>query len=298
MLDVLKKYGLIDEESIEEYYPRVRDREDVKVLRCKKSGVIFLSSKAHINPTYYQEKPAGIATVSLGNESLSVYSPPDLEWRIREFRTHVAGKRWLDFGTGQGDILDALGSHAISALGVEANAERRQAGRALGRRIAGSLSELDGEVFDVITLFHVLEHLPDPGLVLRRLRARLTDGGVLIVETPHANDVLLCTLDCEAFKAFTFWSEHLVLHTRQSLSTMLAIEGFEAKVEGRQRYSVANHMYWLRNARPGGHEVWEFLENDQMRDAYEKSLQSINQTDTLVAVARKRAGSLSTGENE
>ena len=49
-------WGVCDEKQIEEFYPRVRDREDISVLRCKKSGVIFTSTSEHMNLSHYSEK--------------------------------------------------------------------------------------------------------------------------------------------------------------------------------------------------------------------------------------------------
>ena len=42
-----------------------------------------------------------------------------------------------------------------------------------------------GEAFDVIFLGHMAEHLPDPLLVLRRLRQLLTPGGLIVLDQPN-----------------------------------------------------------------------------------------------------------------
>ncbi len=111
-------------------------------------------------------------------------------------------------------------------------------------------------------------------------------GGRIIVEVPHANDFLLSTLNNEAFKAFTFWSEHLILHTRQSLKVFLETAGFvNVTVQGFQRYPLVNHLHWLAQGKPGGHVSWKHLRAQAMDRAYEDFLKSIDQTDTLIAVA-------------
>jgi hypothetical protein len=95
-----------------------------------------------------------------------------------------------------------------------------------------------------------LEHLPDPAATLHELRASLKpDGeGTLIIEVPHARDFLIEALKLQEFIDFTLWSQHLVLHTRESLRLLLADAGYRnVMIEGVQRYSIANHLHWLEN---------------------------------------------------
>ena len=49
---------IIDPESISLLFPRVRDNENINVLQCAKSGVIFLNSINHISKDYYILKKA------------------------------------------------------------------------------------------------------------------------------------------------------------------------------------------------------------------------------------------------
>jgi hypothetical protein len=48
----LEALGLINENSIREFYPRVRDRDDVKVLKDDQSGIIFLSDTSQVERNY------------------------------------------------------------------------------------------------------------------------------------------------------------------------------------------------------------------------------------------------------
>jgi len=54
-------------------------------------------------------------------------------------------------------------------------------------------------------------------------------------------------------------------------------------IKGVQRYPLSNHLYWLANGMPGGHEKWTFLNNEILNKEYEKTLASINKTDTIIA---------------
>jgi len=298
--DLLVSLGIVREDTIENYFPHVRDRKDIAVLRCRHSGVIFLSSSDHISLQYYEDRRLTSpgkgqvqldgkekAVVKLANATVMTPRLDDSLRREQDFGRHLVGKRWLDVGAGSARLFDRLSSTCRSVMGVEPNAQLRADAVARGHAVFRCLEDIpEDKQFDIITLFHVFEHLVDPIGTLGRIRQLLVPGGMVLIEVPHARDFLLETADCEAFRKFTLWSEHLVLHTRTSLEAVIRAAGFKAvEVKGYQRYSLANHLYWVRHGKPGGHEKWGFLDNTQVHEAWADLLQSINQTDTLIAVA-------------
>lgn len=100
--------------------------------------------------------------------------------------------------------------------------------------------------------------------------------------------VIFSYLDLESFKAFTFWSEHVVLHTRESLKVFLENSGFiNISIKGVQRYSLANHLYWLSRGKPNGHYHWSNLSTKALDNAYGDILASLDKTDTLLAIAER-----------
>jgi 2-polyprenyl-3-methyl-5-hydroxy-6-metoxy-1,4-benzoquinol methylase len=292
MLELLKSLSLIDEKSIEEYFPEVRDRSDISVRRCTKSGIIFLSRTDHVDTAYYEDKDRApevdkLAEVRQGDKVVRTPRLDDARRRAEWFSGHTSGRKWLDFGTGAGDILSLLAPEAQLSVGVEPNAMQRNDLRQRGFEVHPSLDDVTEKTFDVATLFHVFEHLKDPIATLGDIRSRIKPGGSCIIEVPHARDALFQTLDCEAFKKFTFWSEHLILHTRNSLEAFIREAGFkEITILGYQRYPLSNHLYWLRHAKPGGHEKWSFLNTQEILDAYQNTLRAMDQTDTLIAIAK------------
>ncbi|RMF06887.1 MAG: class I SAM-dependent methyltransferase [Candidatus Neomarinimicrobiota bacterium] len=97
--------------------------------------------------------------------------------------------RLLDYGCGVGEFLRALDRHGWEVWGVEpAEAARTRAERHLPGRIVTpeDLSVLSSLRFQVITLWHVLEHLYHPGDILGRLAGLAAEGGWLIVAVPNA----------------------------------------------------------------------------------------------------------------
>ncbi|WP_421866749.1 class I SAM-dependent methyltransferase [Motiliproteus sp.] len=283
--DTLIDLGLATDQSIQPYFSRVRDREDIAVLRCERSGAFVLSRDDHMDMSHYEHKTAS-GWGRLERQQALEQSQRDTDRRAERFGSMISSRRWLDVGTGSGGILDALAPLAAEASSVEPQQGKRELLQQLGYKVYADTEQIQRQDFEVVTLFHVFEHLTDPIGTLKQLRQRMQAGGQLVIEVPHAGDLLLSRLELETFKAFTFWSEHLILHSRQTLVAFVEAAGFRvASIEGCQRYPLANHLHWLAQGKPGGHQYWPDLSDPELDRAYEKRLEQIDCTDTLILIA-------------
>ena len=286
----LVELGAIDPRGLRQISERTRDLP-VPVYLDTTSRVILLE-RCETTRAYYENKQgdreAGRAVTRLANGK--VLKNPTLDddsRRFERFGRWIAGKRICDFGCGYGGFLKQAQFSAAATCGVELREVCREAlsVEAPEIRVAGEIRDHDAP-FDVVTLFHVLEHLPEQVATLRRIGAAMALGGRLVVEVPHARDFLIQSVDLPEFRAFTFWSEHLVLHTRRSLEAVLQAAGFtEIVVEGFQRYGYTNHLHWFLEHKPGGHEVFKAFEDPEMEAAYATFLKRHDATDTLIATA-------------
>jgi hypothetical protein len=92
----------------------------------------------------------------------------------------------------------------------------------------------------------------------------------------------------ESFKEYTFWSEHLILHTKNSLKKYLKISGFKnIKINGLQRYGLSNHLYWLKDGKPGGQNIFKEINGGSIDREYFKILNKNNLTDTIISICQK-----------
>ena len=216
------------------------------------------------------------------------FGSEDTERRAITCRSFVANKRWVDVGSGAGAILTALAPVTAEVAAVEPQALARTELERSAWVVYSDIASLPESHFDVVTLFHVFEHFTEPLDTLRQLRSKLAEGGTLLVEVPHANDFLITFFELEDFRRFAFTSEHLILHTRNSLCVFLANAGFSnITISGVQRYPLANHLHWLAGKGRRGHLAWGQLRTPQLDAAYAEMLASLDMTDTLMAVATK-----------
>jgi hypothetical protein len=64
--------------------------------------------------------------------------------------------------------------------------------------------------------------------------------------------------------------------------------GFEVlSVQQYQRYTLANHIYWLSRGKSGGHKNWSFLDTPDLSSAYKNMLAINGMCDTLVAYLKR-----------
>jgi len=268
---------------------RVRDRDDVSVLRCDDCGLVFLSSFDHITKDFYEESKIHKGKTSLDLADWIKTSQADDERRFKTFKSFIKGKSLLDFGAGNCNFLFKVDKLAGRTVGIEPEARiRTQLSKSLERdsiEIYENISELNSARFDIITMFHVIEHLPNPVSIIKQLKSLLTKNGRIIIETPNSNDALISLYKCKAFMDSTFWSCHLFLYNDMTLGEVCKQSGLSHHNIGQvQRYPLTNHLYWLARGKSNGQEQWSFLHSDELNDLYIKQLKSLNSCDTLLGV--------------
>ncbi|MDA8687481.1 class I SAM-dependent methyltransferase [bacterium] len=288
IFQTLEQLGLTSKQSRVLFNDRTRDLENLKVWKDSISGVIFIDDFYTGDETYVDGGYRDDKAVELKTGKPDFERTNDAQRRFKSNFKFVAGKKIADFGCGSGDFLKLVKPFCESVLGVELQQNYVDDLNAVGVSCTNNLESIDDGSLDVIVSFHVIEHLPNPLDTLNLLMRKVASGGYLLIEVPHANDFLLNVVACDEFKQFTLWSQHLVLHTRESLRKMLDFVGLkEIQIEGVQRYPLSNHLYWLAKGKAGGHKSpLSSLDTDILFDAYQNSLARIDATDTLVAIAK------------
>ena len=280
------KCHLCDSEKIEAVPGKVRDRPEIPIYRCTSCGLVFLGSFSHVHESFYDtdytdENHAEHDWTAFLNDCRQ-----DDARRFEQLRPVLANKKFLDVGCGAGGVLLMAREYCKQASGVEPQSRWRGVLTNAGVTTVASLSDVPDASQDVISLFHVLEHIPEPVSFLRELLTKAAPGGRILIEVPNADDALLTLYRNKAFSEFTYWSPHLFLYNAGTMARLLEKAGVareKISVTQFQRYPLSNHMMWLSQGRPGGHAAWAFLDSASLNEAYAASLASQGRCDTLIA---------------
>lgn len=195
----------------------------------------------------------------------------------------------LEVGCGSGAFLDAVRPYVADLLGVEPNALSRdevegRTGLTVMERMADVL--LEGKTFDLVVLFHVLEHVLDPVHFLQSLSQLLRPDGRLVVEVPNVDDVLVAVYQIPAYLRFYYQKAHLFYFSSNTLTMALNQAGFDATIKGIQRYDLSNHIRWMLTGQPGGQGYYNDILLPSVHAAYADALVRVGHSDTLWAVAQ------------
>ena len=293
----LKKLKLIQDSRLVTLNNKTRDKK-IKVIKDLKTKIIFLEKNINTNKYYSSLKYKLSDRKVKGQLNRKITTTKTLSGNIRtsiirddyrravQFEKYLKNKNILDFGCGWGGFLRNLNDFK-SLSGIEL---RKECINNIQKKIK-KIHILDNinsfkHKFDVITMFHVLEHIPYQIETLKVLKSKLKNKGKIIIEVPHAEDFLILQNELKEFRNFTFWSEHLILHTYKSLKTILSKSGFKnINIKYYQRYDFSNHLGWFIKRKPSGHDFYKKIVSDKLNNSYFENLKKLGQTDTLIAIA-------------
>jgi SAM-dependent methyltransferase len=166
--------------------------EPFAIVRCSKCGMVFVSPRpaaADLGAFYvagYYDKP-GEDSGGLGRSLGRMF----MVERVAKASRGLPPGRVLDIGCGEGTFLAAMARSGWESWGVEVSAEgaARAAARPGLKIFNKRLEECDfaPASFDLITLWHSIEHVPDPESLLRVAAGLLKDGGRLFLAFPSAD---------------------------------------------------------------------------------------------------------------
>lgn len=143
-----------------------------------------------------------------------------------------AGARLLDYGCGSGCFALLAKESGWNAVGVEPSMVGRKSTLNLGIEVYGGIEELPGgSYYDVVTMFHVLEHVSSLDNVLGLAHAILAESGLLVIEVPNIRSlraliVGLLRIGCTDDERYRSFPIHLYGFDKKTLTRLLVKHGF------------------------------------------------------------------------
>lgn len=202
-----------------------------QLVRCRRCGVVYLGprpTKEEMGRYYPDEYGAYKGVNGLGLLARLAH-----HWGVKKKCRAVTGLKErgeiLDVGCATGQFLKRMKGKGWAVRGVEVNENAvAYARERLGLDVfAGELEEagFPEKRFDVVTMWHVLEHLHDPVGTLMEVRRVLKDKGLLIISVPNIKSI-------EARVFGEFWAgldipRHLYVFSPETLGGILERAGFK-----------------------------------------------------------------------
>lgn len=134
------------------------------------------------------------------------------------FQNESSIKSILDIGAGTGDFLEYCKDNKYEVTGTEPSEAARKVAKQKGIDLYQSIDQIADRKFDVITMWHVLEHVPNLFECLEQLKEMLKEKGKLIVAVPNFK-----SYDAEYYKEY--WAaydvpRHLWHFSQKSIRTL------------------------------------------------------------------------------
>lgn len=154
---------------------------------------------------------------------------------------NVMRGKLLDIGCGSGEFLKAAAEYGYEVYGQEVSSEAARLARENHGKVIFNKNLLDckfeSDYFDVITLWHVAEHIHDVNAYLNEIYRILKPKGLLSIEVPNFN-----CIERKIFKNYSLCIDaprHLRHFTKETLKKILIDSGFECEINNGWSFLVS-----------------------------------------------------------
>jgi len=193
------------------------DQQPFKVLKCKSCSLVFVHPhpphvelESHYDDGYYEEwiRKQKVSRLRMWQK------------RLKKVSKYKSSGYLLDVGCGEGAFLSLAQKNGWQVSGTELSAfAARYAADKLNTDIfCGDLlsAGLKEHFFDVVTMWHVLEHVDDPKKYLAEIYRILKPDGLFVVAVPNVNNLIFQIayrmMKRQRFKLFTKGEKEIHLY--------------------------------------------------------------------------------------
>lgn len=168
-------------------------KEQFQIAQCADCGFLFTNprpspeniSRYYQSDEYLSHSKSNKGLISFIYDTVRNIS---LKKKFRLIKQYKPGKKLLDIGCGTGEFLDYMKRMGWEVAGVEPAEQPRKfaAGKyKIEVHNEDMIDRLPEKSFDLITLWHVLEHVPDLNLRISQVKKLLANDGLLLIALPN-----------------------------------------------------------------------------------------------------------------
>lgn len=275
--------------SCSRIHDAIRYNLSPRPFRCDKCGFVFIYPRMSPDEEKeFYEKIYRFHYETQDAESLWRESLPEAQRRVKRFLDFFTPQtRLLEIGCASGFFVSEVRKNVKSATGVELTKEYVIFAKEKGLDVRSSLNEVDDDAYDLVFMFHVLEHIDDPIEFLKEVKTKIAPGGKLIVEVPNVDDILVSVYRIKGHLDFYWEIAHNYYFSKTTLAKVLEKAGYRYEIHPLQRYDLSNHMHWMMTGKPGGQGRFDDIFPPSLLEEYEKNLKEKFLCDTIYAIAKK-----------
>lgn len=216
-------------------------------LLCNNCGVLYLNIKNHkrdihtkvYNSEYYKK---GNPLQRVIERMLTRFTNNIRKLIILDYFPSKKRLSILDVGCGDGDFLKDIGGKRFNRFGIDIGVNEKKKMDGIKIYDGDFLNTKINEKYDVITMFHVIEHLQEPRKALVKIKALLKKGGVILISTPNTNSFGFTLGKKEWFHLDPPF--HTVLFNKNNLSELCTKQGLKILKVYNDFYQFPLDLLW------------------------------------------------------
>lgn len=211
--------------------------------------------KYYLSENYISHTDANATLIDKIYQAVKKYS---LWKKVRLIRKYGAEeKTLLDVGAGTGDFLLTAKESNWEVEGVEPNNEAKMRAKEKGIDLYSSLGTLVKRKYNVITLWHVLEHLPNLENQIKQLVWLLNENGTLIIAVPNFK-----SYDARYYRKY--WAaydvpRHLWHFSKEAIEKLFSGHGMKVVKTKPMVLMPSMFLYFPKSIRPGDKIIFVHL---------------------------------------
>ena len=291
---IKKKCILCKNEKFRLISKKTRDSKKHQIIKCLKCNHIqlfpiptLIDEKKFYDENLQDKNINDIGSIKRARRKMM----PDNIRRYQFIKKIIPKKgRVLEIGSGHGFFLEIMKTNGFDIIGYDISKEKRKYSKKITDVPVYDINinekiPVDNK-FDIVVLFHTLEHITEPITLLKNIKKLLKPKGKILIEVPNSDDFHL-KLN-KFYKEFYWERAHIHYFNPKILKNVIHKSGFKnIRIVGVQRYGIENFFHWKLTNKPQMENPSYSLpmELNWIEKNYKKFLVDKLNCDTIMTVA-------------